>query len=464
MYVETAGGKVLFVSHGRGSPTDPQMCIIAQTHNYLGVHSPTLSGTTQVDSYRPLHLPTILIGDSRLGGISATISAYESLTLRGYDIDAVLLFRDEYYRNWEYLQSYFGERGLRVGAVAAPPEKNIDPAINFSQTDAYYQELVPSSQESELLDVVKHLDERHAARLEELRSMPRRTTDTIWWPFVQHGLVKDEKDITVIDSAYGDVFSVFKPPTETKATNGTDSFLQPHFDGSASWWTQALGHAHPSLTLAAARAAGRYGHVMFPQGTHAPALKLAERLVQKGPGKGWASRAFFSDDGSTGMEVALKMALRAYAVRANGGLGDGEGLPKRRDLGILGLKGSYHGDTIGAMDACEEGVYTCEWHEAKGYWFEPPTVSIRNGKLVITLPPAIAAATKHGKTEVAAGTLESAYDVEGRLGSALAGTYWTYISKTLHKLAEAGMPKLAALVLEPVSGTHACLPSHLMHW
>ncbi|KAI0701225.1 onanonoxo-7-onima-8-eninoihtemlysoneda [Cytidiella melzeri] len=415
-----------------------------------GVHSPTLSGTTQVDSYRPLHLPTILIADSRLGGISATISAYESLTLRGYDIDAVLLFREDYYRNWEYLQSYFGERDLRVGALAVPPEKHVDPAVNFTQTDGYYQKLLSSEHGGVLTDVLSHLDERHAKRIEELRSMPRRAMDTIWWPFVQHGLVKTEQDVNVIDSAHGDVFSVLGPSPDVQATP-TTSLLQPQFDGSASWWTQALGHANPSLTLAAARAAGRYGHVMFPQGIHAPALQLAERLVKTGPGKGWASRAFFSDDGSTGMEVALKMALRAFAVRESGGLGSGRERQKRRDLGILGLKGSYHGDTIGAMDACEEGVYTCEWHEAKGFWFDPPTVSIRKGKLVISLPPAIASETNDGKADVIAGTVDFAYDVERRLGTDLAGVYRRYISSTLQKLSQSGMPKLAALVLEPIA-------------
>jgi bifunctional dethiobiotin synthetase / adenosylmethionine---8-amino-7-oxononanoate aminotransferase len=413
-----------------------------------------------VDAYRPLHLPTILIGDSKLGGISATISAYESLLLRGYDIDAVLLFREDYYRNWEYLQPYFGERGVRVGSLTRPPEKHLDPAINISKTDEYYQELLSPAGDGILSEILSHLDICHANRLHELRSMPRRTLDTIWWPFVQHGLVKNEQDVNVIDSAHGDVFSVLKPSASRVdasrdvddfdiSKRSKDSLLQPDVDSSASWWTQALGHAHPSLTLAAARAAGRYGHVMFPQGIHAPALKLAERLVKSGPGKGWASRAFFSDDGSTGMEVALKMALRAFTVREKNG-NSGLQPSQRKDLGILGLKGSYHGDTIGAMDACEEGVYTCEWHEAKGYWFDPPTLSIKKGKLVISLPPAIVSNTEEGKTDVLAGTLDSAYNVENRLDSDLAGVYRKYISSTLEKLSHSGKHKPAALVLEPV--------------
>ena len=67
---------------------------------FLGVHSPTLSGTSQIDGYRPLRLPIILVGDSHLGGISSTVSAYESLLIRGYELDSVLVFREDYYRNW----------------------------------------------------------------------------------------------------------------------------------------------------------------------------------------------------------------------------------------------------------------------------------------------------------------------------------------------------------------------------
>ncbi|TFK83451.1 onanonoxo-7-onima-8-eninoihtemlysoneda [Polyporus arcularius HHB13444] len=431
------------------------------THMYVetagGVHSPTLSGTTQLDSYRPLFLPTVLIGDSNLGGISSTIASYEAMLLRGYIIDAVLLFRDEYYRNWEYLSGYFGDREIPVMSVPPPPARHSDRSEDAMLTENYYQSIVPGSGASPIFDVLGHLDECHTRRIEELDSMPRRALDTIWWPFVQHGHVKREADVNIIDSAWGDFFSIYngrksQQPASASTSSPAPSLpapslLEPQFDGSASWWTQALGHAHPNLTLAAARAAGRYGHVMFPEAAHLPALKLAEQLVQEGPGKGWASRAFFSDDGSTGMEVAIKMALRAFATREAGTLG---GTP-RKDLGILGLKGSYHGDTIGAMDACEDtGVYTCEWHDAKGFWFDPPTVAIRNGRTVVSLPPAIAAETEDGAADVETVSLSSTYNIEERLQSPLAAVYHKYVEHTLQKLKDGNGPTIAALILEPL--------------
>lgn len=417
-----------------------QMTFVQRPGLRSGVHSPTLSGTTQLDSYRPLFLPTVLIGDSKLGGISSTISAYESLLLRGYIVDAVILFRDEYYRNWEYLTEYFRERGIYVSTVDPPPARISDPLQDAEATEKYYEALVSPDIENGISNVVDYLDVRHGIRLKELESMPQRTLNTVWWPFVQHGTVKGPEDVTVIDSAYGDFFSVARPQNEK---NPSSSILSPEFDGSASWWTQTFGHANSSLTMAAARASGRYGHVMFPQATHLPALKLAERLVHNGPGKGWASRAFISDNGSTGMEVALKMALRAYTVRHGSKFTEQD----NKNLGILGLKGSYHGDTIGAMDACEEGVYTCEWHNAKGYWFEPPSIGFQDGKPRISVPSSLSSTAK--LQTVPAKSLSWIYDVEERLHTPLARGYALYVQQALEKIERQGQ-KLAALVIEPL--------------
>ncbi|KAG5220851.1 onanonoxo-7-onima-8-eninoihtemlysoneda [Salix suchowensis] len=305
-----------------------------------GVHSPGISGTTQLDLYRRLFLPAILVGDSKLGGISATISAYESLLLRGYDIDAVLLFKDSYYRNYEYLESYFKTRSIRTFAVDTPPEKHSNPTLNSSLTEEYYERITSQSSENDITAAVTHLDTCHQSRLATLDSLPRRTLDAIWWPFVQHKHLKSESDVSVIDSALSDFFSVFRRRTPTKTAT---SLLQSDFDGSASWWTQALGHGHPPLL-------SRRRELVAVTDTHGSCTQMALRSVSKHTG------------------ISREDSKR---------------------LGVLGLKGSYHGDTIGAMDACEEGVYTCDWHNAKGYWFDPPTVGIKDGRVSITLPNGI---------------------------------------------------------------------------
>ncbi|EPS97686.1 hypothetical protein FOMPIDRAFT_1052243, partial [Fomitopsis schrenkii] len=168
------------------------------------------------------------------------------------------------------------------------------------------------------------------------------------------------------------------------------------------------------------------------------------RLVRDVPRAGWASRASFSDDGSRGMEVANKMALRAYAAQNHAATA---GAVRRKDLSVLGLKGCRHGDTIGAMDACEEGMYTCEWHDAKGYLFDPPTVANKKGRVVVSLPSSIAA---EQVAEVDVDSLQDAYHVPARLKIPLAQVYRD-LSNTLRKLkARRGAPELAALVLEPL--------------
>jgi dethiobiotin synthetase/adenosylmethionine--8-amino-7-oxononanoate aminotransferase len=141
------------------------------------------------------------------------------------------------------------------------------------------------------------------------------------------------------------------------------------------------------------------------------------------------------------MEIALKMALRVANKRF------GVAPQERKKIGVLGLKGSYHGDTIGSMDACEEGVYTCEWHQAKGYWFEPPSVGIKNGRAFVNVPSAVA--QQHNNVE--ARPLSWIYDVSARLDTPLASAYRTHVNNTLEKLTSGpGAIRLGALALEPL--------------
>ncbi|GJJ07127.1 hypothetical protein Clacol_001327 [Clathrus columnatus] len=422
-----------FITKRAGGTTRPSVMYIETAG---GVNSPAISGNSQADVYRQLLLPIVLIGDSRLGGISSTISAYESLLLRGYQIDAISMFSDEYYQNHLYLQNYFAEQEIPLFYIPPPPTLLGNIESDRKATDSYYSPIDKCKSTVGIPSLETWLDKVHEKRFKKLDSMAERTLQHVWWPFVQHGMVKDKTEVTVIDSARGDFFSVYDG-----SKDGHESLLDSKFDGSASWWTQTLGHGNRALTMAAAQAAGRYGHVMFPQATHLPALQLAETLVQ-GPGKGWASRVFFSDNGSTGMEVALKMAFRAFAKRNGWKKNVGP------ELGVLGLKGSYHGDTIGAMNACQEGVYTCEWHNAKGYWLDAPTVGVQQGNVNVTLSPSLHSTS--GISSIKFESISAAYDVNSRLDSPLAGVYREFIQNTLQQLYKRHTPKLAALVLEPL--------------
>lgn len=301
-----------------------------------------------------------------------------------------------------------------------------------------------ASTTSEAQGLVKHLEWHHYERLKSLRSYPKRAAKTFWYPFVQHKNIKGPSDITVVDSAHGDLYTCFSAPpySSTHDASSTSSshqklpLLHPKFDGSASWWTQGVGHASHTLTSAAAYAAGRYGHVIFPQAIHEPALQLAEKML-KTQGDGWASRVFFSDNGSTGAEVALKMAMRATAS-----LYETDGADKV-DLEVLGLKGSYHGDTLGAMDACEGGVYntTVEWYRGRGYWLDPPTLGWEDGVLKVRIP--------WNDQTVDMSSLGAAYDMSSRRDTPLEEMYRAYIFTEITKALDAGH-RFGALVMEPL--------------
>jgi adenosylmethionine---8-amino-7-oxononanoate aminotransferase len=116
-------------------------------------------------------------------------------------------------------------------------------------------------------------------------------------------------------------------------------------DGISSWWVNIHGHAHPRLNAALAAQAAQLEHVVFAGCTHPSAVDLAERLLAVLPTG--LTRMFYSDNGSTAVEVALKLACQYWANR---------GEPSRH--AFVALHHAYHGDTVGAMSASEDSLFT----------------------------------------------------------------------------------------------------------
>ena len=111
-------------------------------------------------------------------------------------------------------------------------------------------------------------------------------------------------------------------------------------DGMSSWWAAIHGYRHPVLDEAVSRQLGATAHVMFGGITHAPAVELAELLVDIAPDG--LEHVFLADSGSVSVEVAIKMALQHAR---------GTGRPERTRL--LTVRGGYHGDTLGCMSVCD---------------------------------------------------------------------------------------------------------------
>jgi dethiobiotin synthetase/adenosylmethionine--8-amino-7-oxononanoate aminotransferase len=401
-----------------------------------GVLSPGPSGTPQADLFRPLRLPTILVGDHRLGGIAATISAAESLIIRGYDIDAVACFDDKSkYENAEYLTRYFERMGIPTFTLPWIPSHVSTVAAGSREEEGIMRDYYTSqSQASHTHTIAERMITRHSERLQDLDTMASRTTDAIWHPFTQHKHAAKADDVLVFDSAYGDYIQV-KGVSKSKSEAAV---LYPAFDGSASWWTQGLGHGNPRLALEAAYAAGRYGHVMFAGSTHAPALTLAEKMLNN-LNNPRLKKVFYTDNGSTGTEVAVKMGLRAACKRYDWDGG-------KEEVCVLGLKGSYHGDTIGAMDASEPCVFNekVDWYRGRGYWFDYPSFKLKNGEWIIEGPSGID--KDFGPTQRFR-SQDEIFDLDARGRSA---QYEKYIKKTLDMLVKEKGKKFGALIMEPV--------------
>lgn len=150
-----------------------------------------------------------------------------------------------------------------------------------------------------------------------------------------------------------------------KMVSGENEYLydengERYVDMISSWWVNILGHSQPEIADAISKQAHTLEHVIFAGYTHDPAENLVNILSQHLPKS--LSKFFFSDNGSTAVEVALKMA---YQYFLNQGIED-------RDI-FINLEGGYHGDTIGAMSAAGA---SSEYHSKfKKFFFE--TFSIR---------------------------------------------------------------------------------------
>lgn len=149
----------------------------------------------------------------------------------------------------------------------------------------------------------------------------------IWHPFTQHAL---QPVMTGIDRGEGAYL--------------TTADGRRILDAISSWWVITHGHCHPRIVRAIGEQAGRLDQVIFAGFTHAPAERLAEMLVAMTPAG--LDHVFFSDSGSTSVEVALKMALGYWRH-----LGEARSR-------IVVMEASYHGDTIGAMSVGARGVFS----------------------------------------------------------------------------------------------------------
>ncbi len=165
-----------------------------------------------------------------------------------------------------------------------------------------------------------------------MSSLVARDKAFVWHPYTQSGFAID--------------------PLSVVSAKGSSLVLEDGreiLDGISSWWCCLHGHGHPALVRAAAEQFERLDHVIFAGVTHEPAVRLAERLCEVVPH--CFQRVFYSDNGSTAVEVALKLAVQRARHRGE----------KRATF--LALEGAYHGDTFGAMAVGARSIFSAPFEE-----------------------------------------------------------------------------------------------------
>jgi adenosylmethionine---8-amino-7-oxononanoate aminotransferase len=269
-----------------------------------GPLSPLNETELQLELIRRLAAPAVLVASSALGAVGRSLSMLRVLRAEGCDVRAVVLLGPPD----PYAESEIGKHG-HVAVVSLQPPTRWDQE-GLAAAVAERRTALGSLR-------------AHCAPCGDVHSfaadLVRRDAKAVWHPYTS---LRDSDPPLAVVGAH-------------------DEFLELAdgrrlIDGISSWWTILHGHRHPRLVAALHTAAARTDHVLFAGATHPFAVECAEELLKTAT---WAGgRVFFSDNGSTAVEVALKMAYQAWCHRGE----------SQRTL-FVGFENGYHGDTFGAM-------------------------------------------------------------------------------------------------------------------
>ncbi len=177
------------------------------------------------------------------------------------------------------------------------------------------------------------------------RSLIDRDKDVLWHPFSHHSLEPPRMAIRHGEGAW-------------LVTEDGKQIL----DAVSSWWVNLHGHGNRYIAEAIAEQATRLEHCIFAGFTHEPAVTLSELVLEVLPSN--QKKIFFSDNGSTAVEVGIKMAIQADVLRSGG-------VSRRKT--VVALEGGYHGDTFGAMSVSGRGSFTAPFFD---YLFDVKHISV----------------------------------------------------------------------------------------
>ena len=179
-----------------------------------------------------------------------------------------------------------------------------------------------------------------------------------------------ERDLKVIWHPYTQMKTA-SPPVPIVRGDGAllfDENGKKYIDGVSSWWVNIHGHSHPYIAQKVAEQLTKLEHVIFAGFTHPTAVELAERLLAILPDN--QQKVFYSDNGSTAIEVAIKMCLQYW---------NNQGQTRTK---MLAFKNAYHGDTFGAMAVSGRSAFTAAFDSLL---FDVEFIDLPNAENIVNL-------------------------------------------------------------------------------
>jgi adenosylmethionine-8-amino-7-oxononanoate aminotransferase len=296
------------IALARPRPSGGGRYLLVET--FGGPFSPLNEDELQVALIRALDMPSVLVTPATVGAIGRCLQCLGALAACGIEPAAVVLLG----HNDPFAVEQLGRHWQRDRVWCLGHRLPQSPAAMWEIRQALTSpESEGRKQEAEGPQVRAYLEERDR--------------QSVWHPYTSLG----------------------DPDEPLVCLGAQDEFLQLTggrrvIDAISSWWTILHGHRHPALMSALEQSAKVFDHVHFAGVTHEPAVELAELMLATMPWRG--GRVFYSDNGSTAVEVALKMAYQFWCHHDE---------PQRTRF--IGFEGGYHGDTFGAMAVGRDPVF-----------------------------------------------------------------------------------------------------------
>jgi len=284
--------------------------------SFGGPLSPFTEDTLQAEFIAKLGLPVVLVTPATVGAVGRVLQAVAGLTGYGVHPAAVVLLGTP-----DAFASSQIEKHSRVGV------------FSIHSAEAWTAESVRAAAEknrgelSRLREIVGQTAGLSAVQEACPTLLIQRDRAAVWHPYTSLAATDDPLPVVGAEAEFLELVN--------------DGWV---IDGISSWWTILHGHRYPPLMAALKAASERFDHVLFAGVTHPQAVELAEHLLATAPWPG--GRVFYSDNGSTAVEVALKLAYQVWCQR---------GEPNRQLF--VGFENGYHGDTFGAMAAGRDPLF-----------------------------------------------------------------------------------------------------------